>query len=95
MARERVIDSASLSSANSAARQALVLFFVGHVIGLTLYLEIVMIDDFVTEIIESWDMEAPDVLPAGSVRQEEIVKDIFFGFPSTYFRCDDYVDCPF
>lgn len=54
-----------------------------------------MIDDFVTEIIESWDMEAPDVLPAGSVRQEEIVKDIFFGFPSTYFRCDDYVDCPF
>jgi hypothetical protein len=53
-----------------------------------------MIDDFVDEIIASWDMEAPDVLPAGSVRQEEIVTGIFHGFPRTCFRCDEYVECP-
>lgn len=50
--------------------------------------------DFVDEIIESWDMEAPDVLPAGSVRQEEVVSGIFHGFPRVCFRCDEYVECP-
>jgi len=51
-------------------------------------------DEIIDEIIASWDMEAVDILPAGSTRQEEIVSGIFQGFPRTCFRCDDYVECP-
>ena len=55
-------------------------------------LENVMNENDVTEIIESWDMEASDILPAGSTIQEEIVSGIFQGFPRMYFRCDEYVE---
>ena len=54
-----------------------------------------MNDDFVDEIINSWNMEAPDVIPAGSTIQEEIIQNIFVGFPRTFFRCSNYIDCPF